>query len=140
MTSFESLLPKCDFNTNPMPNPILIMGFTPISIQHYLSKIIANMGLLIESPKKSKSNTLKILPQSFIEKRERELNSFRFFFYYLPDAKDFSTPMMDAGIAIATKARAKFGSSSMRLNQRSDIKQPSLKGYSWLRMKSTLKP
>jgi len=35
--------------------------------------------------------------------------------YYLPLAKDFSTPMMDAGIAIATKASAKLGSSSMRL-------------------------
>jgi len=34
--------------------------------------------------------------------------------YYLPLANDFSTPMMDAGIAIATKASAKLGSSSMR--------------------------
>jgi len=34
--------------------------------------------------------------------------------YYLPLAKDFSTPIMDAGIAIATKASAKLGSSSMR--------------------------
>jgi hypothetical protein len=33
--------------------------------------------------------------------------------YYLPLAKDFSTPIMDAGIAIATKASAKFGSSSI---------------------------
>ena len=35
--------------------------------------------------------------------------------YYLPLAKDFSTPIMDAGIAMATNAKAKLGSSSMRL-------------------------
>jgi len=35
--------------------------------------------------------------------------------YYLPLANDFSTPMMDAGIAMATNAKAKLGSSSMRL-------------------------
>jgi len=35
--------------------------------------------------------------------------------YYLPLANDFSTPIMEAGIAIATKASAKLGSSSMRL-------------------------
>ena len=34
--------------------------------------------------------------------------------YYLPLANDFSTPMMDAGIAMATNAKAKLGSSSMR--------------------------
>ena len=37
-----------------------------------------------------------------------------FFFTYLPEAKDFSTPIMEAGIAIATNASAKFGSSSIR--------------------------
>ena len=35
--------------------------------------------------------------------------------YYLPLAKDFSTPIMDAGIAMATNAKAKLGSSSIRL-------------------------
>jgi hypothetical protein len=35
--------------------------------------------------------------------------------YYLPLANDFSTPIMEAGIAIATNANAKFGSSSIRL-------------------------
>lgn len=34
--------------------------------------------------------------------------------YYLPLAKDFSTPIMEAGIAMATNAKAKLGSSSMR--------------------------
>jgi len=33
--------------------------------------------------------------------------------YYLPLAKDFSTPIMDAGIAMATSAKAKLGSSSI---------------------------
>jgi hypothetical protein len=33
--------------------------------------------------------------------------------YYLPLAKDFSTPMMDAGIAMATSAKAKLGSNSI---------------------------
>ena len=35
--------------------------------------------------------------------------------YYLPLANDFSTPIMEAGIAMATNAKAKLGSSSMRL-------------------------
>jgi len=34
--------------------------------------------------------------------------------FYRPLAKDFSTPIMEAGIAIATNASAKFGSSSIR--------------------------
>jgi len=59
--------------------------------------------------------THKKLPVPFIKKKNRwELVKSPFFFTYLPEAKDFSTPMMDAGIAMATNAKAKLGSSSMR--------------------------
>jgi len=62
-------------------------------------------------------DTHKKLPVAFIKKKNRwELVKSPFFFTYLPEAKDFSTPMMEAGIAIATKANARFGSSSMRLS------------------------
>ena len=48
-----------------------------------------------------------------LKRKKMGVELLRFFFYYLPDAKDFSTPIIEAGIAIATKARAKFGSSSI---------------------------
>jgi hypothetical protein len=66
---------------------------------------------------KKKEMRIELLPKSppkHIKKRleEKKIDGDN---YYLPLANDFSTPMMEAGIAMATNAKAKLGSSSMRL-------------------------
>jgi hypothetical protein len=66
---------------------------------------------------KKKEMRIELLPKpppKHIKKRlgEKKIDGDN---YYLPLAKDFSTPIMEAGIAMATNAKAKLGSSSMRL-------------------------
>ena len=66
---------------------------------------------------KKKEMRIELLPKpppKHIKKRlgEKKIDGDN---YYLPLANDFSTPIMEAGIAMATNAKAKLGSSSIRL-------------------------
>ena len=81
-------------------------------LQYLTTWMIPLIPLILCRPIHNK--TFAKAPPKHIKKRlgEKKIDGDN---YYLPLANDFSTPMMEAGIAIATKASAKLGSSSMRL-------------------------